>query len=91
MTHINQAIGIADYRQNQCAITNRNKDPERLLFAIKDSIEHLQQAHSSSIAWQHYGLNMVVPHGEEEVIKAYRRASIWWQDLTGGHPLTLIT
>jgi hypothetical protein len=75
-----QRIGIADFRDIQSTFINQHVDPNALPMSVPDSAGDLQQGHSGSTAQVHYGkdrnLNMVQ-------VKGYRRASAWWQHITG--------
>ena len=91
MLHLGQRIGIADYRDLQCAFANKHKDPEGLPIYTKDSIVDLQQGHTSTTARQHYALMPEDLHNTKpEMIEAYRRVSSWWQHITGNAPHALV-
>jgi hypothetical protein len=91
--HLSQRIGIADYRDLQCTLVNKHKDPEGLPIYTRDSVEDLQQGHSSVTAREHYALTSEdLRNTKPEMINAYRRASSWWQHITGNYdpiPLTI--
>ena len=82
--HIGQGIGIADFRDLQSNIVDEHRDPEAVEISASDSMSDLQQGHSSAIADDFYRLRPDRPHGVgRDRIKGYRRASSWWQHLTG--------
>jgi len=86
--HLNQRIGLSEYRDLQSAFVNEHKDPDRLSVHSSDATEDLQQGHTSSIARDYYGLTPGDLRGAgKDTIKAYRRASSWWQHLTGKQTL----
>lgn len=91
LLHLGQAIGLADYRDLQSNIVDEHKDPEQLEIKSSNTISDLQQGHTSNTAQEFYLLTEGQPHGvPRTTIKAYRRISIWWQDLTGTWHLALL-
>jgi len=91
MLHLSQRIGIADYRDLQCAFVTEHKDPEGLPIYTPDSAEDLQRGHSSSMAQERYGLATHVPRDtSKQAIKAYRRTSAWWQHITGKQTIIFV-
>lgn len=82
--HIGQKIGIADYRDLQGNIVDEHRDPEAVVVRMSDTISDLQQGHTSGTAQANYLLVDGQPRGvTRDGIKAFRRASMWWQHLTG--------
>ena len=70
--HLGQRIGIADYRDLQGTFISKHKDPEGLPVYTRDSIQDLQQGHSSTTAHQHYLLSPEDLHQTKpEMVEAY--------------------
>ena len=84
LLHLGQGIGLADYRDLQSNIVQEHKDPDALEIKASDNTSDLQQGHSSATARGHYLLAAGHLHGvSRDTTKAYRRASLWWQHITG--------
>ena len=82
--HIGQGIGLADFRDLQGNIVDQHRDPDAIEIKCSDNISDLQQGHSSSMADEYYLLRPERPHDVGRgTIAAYRRASSWWQHITG--------
>lgn len=82
--HIGQTIGISDLRDLQSNIVSKHRDPEALVIKNSDDTCDLQQGHTTMVANASYNLTPDRLQGvREDTIKAYRRASHWWQHITG--------
>lgn len=91
LLHINQAIGIADFRDLQANIVRKHKDPEGLEIKKSNRAADVQQGHTTRTALDSYTLTDDQPHGvDPDITPALRRASRWWQHLAGTQDLIFI-
>lgn len=82
--HIGQAIGLSVFRDLQSNIVDQHKDPEAVEVKVSENAADLQQGHSSLTAETYYLVRPDRPSDSVRgAISAYRRASSWWQHLTG--------
>lgn len=82
--HLGQAIGLADFRDIQSSIVSEHSDPAALEIKTSNDTADLQQGHSSATARGHYALTSGQHQGiGKKAIKAFHRASDWWQHITG--------
>lgn len=82
--HIGQGINLSDFRDLQSNIVDEHKDPEAVGINVRENASILQQGHTTAIAETYYNLRPDNPHGVgRDRIKAFLRASGWWQNLTG--------
>ena len=84
LKHIGQAIGLSDLRDLQASIVNKHIDPGAIPIDNSNKACDLQQGHTSDTARTNYARMPDVLHDvHENTIRSYRRASRWWQHITG--------
>jgi hypothetical protein len=82
--HVGQTIGLSEFRDLQSNIVDEHRDPEAVQVKALENVSDLQQGHSTLTAQSFYLLRSDNPSDStRDAITAYRRASSWWQHVTG--------
>ena len=84
LKHIGHAIGLSDLRDFQASIVNKHADPDAVPIDKSNKACDLQQGHTSETARVSYTRPPDLPReSTENAVQSYRRASRWWQHITG--------